>query len=524
MNTRNRRSFLKQASVLSAAGIATPWALNLASMGVASAQSTTATDYKALVCIFLAGGNDAYNTVMATDPASWYYYSAARDPNFAAEANGETPSASASLASIALKSEDVLSITVNDTLGYNADRNFKDFALHPQLKRIRAMYGDGKAAIVANVGPLLLPTNKIDLTSNVFPLPKNLMSHNDQQSTWQTFSTEGAVEGWGGLIMDNLMSRNSTATFSSIGINNGMVWLAGSQVTPYQLSTSGLYRMGGEGSTFGSSAVFDAVRKIAATPTRPDVLAQDYTATVQRALSVEATLLSSLPAANKAPWGTPSAATVVSDPLLKYTNPNTNQSVHNPLAAQLQLVARMIAARNEAAIGAKRQVFMVNLAGFDTHSDQMTAHNDLMAKLDHAVAYFYDTLAQMPGGQDMRSNVTSFTASEFGRSLNNNGDGTDHGWGGHHFVFGGGVKGGDMYGRFPIITPYDEDSKTYFSNDMVFGGGALLPSVSLDQMVYTLARWMDVSVSALTGAGGAPAITPNIGNFDVSTRDLGFMA
>jgi uncharacterized protein (DUF1501 family) len=525
MSIQNRRSFLKHASVLGAAGIATPWALNLASMGVASAQSSSANDYKALVCLFLAGGNDAHNTVLQTDDAAWYYYSAARDPNWEANYGVVDPSqlvtSSDGGVSIALKKADVLPITINDPDGKNINTG-RNFALNPNLKRIRQMYTTGKAAVVANVGPLVMPTNKVDIgiSDNGLILPKNLMSHNDQTSTWQTFSPEGAVGGWGGLMMDSLMSRNASATFSSIAINTGSTWLTGNQVSQYQLSTSGLYRMAGEGTTFGSAAVYNAVRKIAATPTRADTLALDYTKTVQRALSVEGTLLAALPAADKAPWGT-AGATASSDPLLKYTNPNTQQSSVNPLAVQLQLVARMIAARDAAAIGAKRQVFMISIGGFDTHSDQNASHSDLMAKLDHAVGYFYDTLAQMPGGQDMGSNVTTFTASEFGRTLNNNGDGTDHGWGGHHFVFGGSVKGGDIYGKFPDFTQF-ESTGEYSSADML-SNGVLLPSQSVDQFAYTLGRWMGVSETTLTGVGGAGGIVPNIGNFDVSTRDLGFM-
>lgn len=519
MSTHPRRSFLKQASVLGAAGLTTPWALNLASMGVASAQSSGSTDYKALVCIFLAGGNDAHNTVVANDAASWYYYSSARDPNAVTVANGGT--AVPGLPSTALTRSQLLPITIKDTGGWNADRNGKVFALHPQLKRIRDMYTSGKAAIVANVGPLITPTNKIDLRDLSFPVPANLMSHNDQQSMWQSFGTEGAVAGWGGLLMDSLMSRNTVATFSSIGINSGPVWLSGKQVMPYQLSTSGLNRMAGEGSTFGSAAVFQAVRKIASTPTVGDTLAEDYTKTVQRALSVESTLLGSLPGAMQAPWGTPGAASFATDPLLKYTDPNTGLSTVNPLAMQLQMVARMIAARDASGIGAKRQVFMVTLGGFDTHDALLTTHGDLMARLDHGVAYFYDTLSKMPGGQDLRSNVTSFTASDFGRALNNNGDGTDHGWGAHHFVFGGSVKGGDMYGRFPDFSPFDQGA--YFSAHLLTNG-VLLPSQSVDQVVYTLGKWMDVPESSLTGVGSTAGIAPNIRNFDVSTRNLGFMA
>ncbi|RZI86237.1 MAG: DUF1501 domain-containing protein [Rubrivivax sp.] len=520
MNHSNRRQFLKRASMLGAAGITTPWALNLASMGVAAAQSSSATDYKALVCIFMAGGNDAHNTVLATDGNSRWNYLSARDPNAAAnfEADQAGDPLIASPMSIALPMKDLRPITIKQTDPWN-----RTFALNPELRRIQQMYADGKAAVIANVGPLVMPTLKVNINLTDQLLPKNLMSHNDQTSTWQTFSPEGAVGGWGGLMMDSLMSRNTSATFSSIAINSGSTWLAGNQVSPYQLSTSGLYRMAGEGTTFGSTAVFEAVRRIAATPSRQDTLALDYTKTVQRALSVEGTLLTALPAADRAPWGSPGAASAASDPLLKYTNPNTQVSSLNPLAVQLQLVARMISARNATAIGAKRQVFMISMGGFDTHSDQNATHADLMAKLDQAIGYFYDTLAQMPGGQDMRSNVTTFTASEFGRTLNNNGDGTDHGWGGHHFVFGGSVKGGDMYGTFPLFTSLDTDTGVYQSADFL-SNGILLPSQSVDQFAYTLGKWMDVSESALVGVGGAPGIVPNIRNFDVDTRNLGFMA
>lgn len=522
MKSHDRRSFLKNASVLGAAGLTSPWALNLATMGTASAQSSALTDYKALVCIFMAGGNDAHNTVLNTETSStgaWYYYRAARDPSYNPNNPDAAPVAIQGTTSIALNKAEVLAITQKNGQGLNAGRQF---GLHPQLKRTRQMYADGKAAIVANVGPLIQPTIKFDLTNPSFPLPQSLMSHNDQQSTWQSFAPEGSVGGWGGLMMDQLMSRNVNATFSSIGVNSGPVWLAGNVVSPYQIGTSGVRQMAGAGATFGSQEVYQAVRRIASTSYRSETLANDHSKTVARALSVEGTLLSALPSATMAPWGTPGAATSASDPLLKYVNPNTGVSTLNPLALQLQMVVRMIHARKHAQVGVRRQVFMVNLGGFDTHSEQPTVHADLMAQLDHAVGYFYDALAAMPGGEDLRSQVTSFTASDFGRALNNNGDGTDHGWGGHHFVFGASVKGGDVYGRFPDFRPFDNLSGGYFSSDFLTNG-VLLPEVSVDQFAYTLGQWMDVSVSALTGTGGTAGITPHILNFDTSVRNLGFM-
>ncbi len=523
MKSHDRRSFLKNASVLGAAGLTSPWALNLAAMGTASAQSSGLTDYKALVCLFLSGGNDAHNTLLNTETTqsgAWYYYRAARDPSYNPNNPDAAPTVIPGTTSIALNKADVLAITNKNAQGLNTGVKF---GLHPQLKRTKQMYADGKAAIVANVGPLIQPTIKLDLNDPTFPLPQSLMSHNDQQSTWQSFAPEGAVGGWGGLMMDSLMSRNVNATFSSIGINGGPVWLAGKLVAPYQIGTSGVRQMAGSGTTFGSQAVYQAVRNIASTAYRADTLANDYSKTVARALSVEGTLLSALPSATMAPWGTPGAANSTSDPLLKYVNPSTGLSTPNPLALQLQMVLRMIYARKHAQVGVRRQVFMVNLASFDTHSDQPANHSNLLAQLDHAVGYFYDALAAMPGGEDLRAQVTSFTASDFGRALNNNGDGTDHGWGGHHFVFGGSVKGGDVYGRFPEFRPFNETNSVYFSADFLTNG-VLLPEVSVDQYAYTLGQWMDVSVSALTGVGGTAGITPHILNFDSSLRNLGFMA
>ncbi|MDE2401352.1 MAG: DUF1501 domain-containing protein [Burkholderiales bacterium] len=501
MTSEQRRQFLKHASVLGAAGITSPWALNLATIGAASAQSIDTTSYKALVCIFLVGGNDAHNTVLPVDDADWLTYLTAR---------GTAQSGSP----IALTRANLLTISHLNGRGLNTGRHF---ALHPQLKRFQQIYGSGKAAVIANIGPLLQPTSKSDVLNGSFPLPKNLFSHNDQQSTWQSFSSEGAVSGWGGRIMDSLMSRNTNASFASIGVNNGSVWLSGQQAIPYQLSTGGVYDMAGNtGKTFGSAQVYQSVRYAALTSTRDSLLGQAYVKVVNRALSTETALSNALPKADRSPWGTPGTNNNT-DPLLQYTSTYSGQATVNPLAQQLQVVARMIEASKNSLMGANRQVFMVTLGGFDTHSNQLGTHADLMAKLDHGIGYFYDTLNAMGAG----SGVTTFTASDFGRALNSNGDGTDHGWGAHHLVFGASVKGGDIYGTFPSFT--NQESAGNYSSPNLLANGALLPEQSVDQLAYTLGRWMDVSDSDLTGTGGTMGIAPNIGNFDASVRNLGFM-
>ena len=183
----------------------------------------------------------------------------------------------------------------------------------------------------------------------------------------------------------------------------------------------------------------------------------------------------------------------------------------NPLAQQLQIVARMIEAAGNAGIGARRQVFFVSLGGFDSHDLQNRNHADLMARLGHAMAYFDTTL----GALGLRNSVTAFTASDFGRTFTSNGDGTDHGWGAHHFVMGGAVRGGDLYGTFPVLGPKNANNNNFDASPDQLGNGALLPTTSVDQFGATLARWFGVADTDLG------QVFPNLGNF--SGRNLGFM-
>lgn len=506
-NHHSRRDFLRHAAGWGSLA-SVPMAFNLSQVREASAQSTS-TDYKALVCIFLAGGNDAHNTVLPTDSHSWDVYAATRDP--ALRTGSSTGNAAQSLA---LPRSSVLDIPNANKAGLNTGRTF---GLHPQLKQIKSLYSSGKAAILANVGPLIAPMDKGDYVLNLVEKPRKLMSHNDQTSTWQTFQPEGSARGWGGLLMDQLYSQNTNKLLSAIAVGQPSVWLAGNAVLPYQLGSTAVYNMGGDsGAILGSSALYQAVRKVSGTADANDPFASDYAQVVSRALSSQGTLKATLPSALMAPWGTPSAGTQYNDPLLKYTTPLTGASIFNPLAAQLQMVARLIASRNNSAIGTRRQVFTVTLSGFDTHSNQMPTHADLLARLDHAVGYFYNLLGSMPDGLNMRSQVTTFTASEFGRALLSNGDGTDHGWGGHHFVIGDAVKGADVYGTYPLFLGTDGLGE-FFSQDMI-RGGSLVPTTALDQYVYTLGRWMGVADANLK------AICPNLPNFDPATYNLGFMA
>ncbi len=479
----SRREFLRYGGLLGGAGGITaatlPFALNLASIGAAAAQTSGNGTYKALVCLFLYGANDHANTVLATDSASWTQYTTIRTTNesgsIALPAVGQTGGV----------------LALSNAGSGNAGRSF---ALHPSLVDVRKLYESGRAAIVANVGPLIVPTTLAQYKAQSVPLPPKLFSHNDQQSLWQAYAPEGAAYGWGGRIADLLAAGNAYPIFSAISASGNAVFLAGRNVNQYQVGSSGAVAIGGlSGSLFGSNAAANPLKSII-TADSGNLLQREHGIITSRSINAQGLL---------APAMAPAGAGGVANPS-QYTNPNTGALANNALAVQLQTIARIIAGRSS--LGAQRQVFFVSMGGFDTHDFQRTTQADLLARLNHAIAYF-DTALSNLGGSDLRNNVTLFTASDFGRTFTSNGDGTDHGWGSHHFVIGGAVKGKAIYGEFPV---------TGLKHNLDVGSGSLLPQLSVDQYGATLASWFGVSNSQLA------EIFPNIGNF--ATRNLNFMA
>ena len=493
-----RREFLRRAGALSLFGSgAAPLALNLSALGEASAQ--TAGDYKALVCLFLHGGNDAYNTVLATDSDSWRAYNAVRNQmpqSLALLAPGIATSAAAAPGSPG-RLGGVLPIAPRNSQGRN-------YALHPLLTAPRDLFAAGRLAVVSNVGPLLRPMTKADYKNAAFPRPASLFSHNDQQSTWQTLAPEGATAGWGGRMGDLFAGQNGHAAFTAISASGNAVWLSGRQVMQYQVSASGAIRIGGGSSEiFGSEPALAAMQRVMRRARNDSVLARDLAAVTARSIDAEAAFSAALPSASAAPFDSAGG----SDPL-HYTDPVSGRATANPLAHQLKIVARTIAGRS--ALNSRRQVFFVSLGGFDTHDNQNLQHAVLMSRLSHAIGYFDNLLLRL----GVADKVTTFTASEFGRSFTSNGDGTDHGWGGHHFVMGGAVRGGDIYGNFPR---YGAPSSGEFTSPQQIANGALLPQVGVDQFGATLGRWFGLNDSALAD------IFPSLQNFDPAVRDLGFM-
>ena len=473
----SRREFLRNASLLSVAGtIGAPFALNLFAMNVAAA-STFTSDYKAIVCLYLAGGNDSANMVLATDTQSWAGYQAARG------------------GSIALPQANILPIvpttTVVDAVGTRA------FALHPGMAPLQTLFTAGRAAVIANVGTLIQPiANITDYHNSSIKKPTILFSHSDQTTQWLSTDPLKPLYGWGGRMGDNLMSSNSKQNFTSISLSGNSVFLAGENINQYQVDSNGTaVPIGGLTNLFGISN--SPLKNIITNTAASNIFEKDYAAVVVRAMAAQADL------------NTVMQATATTVPVPTQYMAYYNYLANNPVANQLRTVARIIA--GQTALGAHRQVFFVNVGGFDTHNGQLAGHGDLMAQLAHAMAYFDGVLAALPVGgvtTDMSSKVTLFTASDFGRTFASNGSGTDHGWGGHHFVVGGAVKGKEIYGEFPQTTVSS-------SNPRDVGSGTLIPNLSVDQYAATLAKWFGLSPTEIT------AVFPNLVNFPV--QDLGFM-
>jgi uncharacterized protein (DUF1501 family) len=449
-----RREFLRRASALGAGELAARM-LPLSVLGLATAAQAQSADYKALVCVFLYGGVDGNNLVVPMDSAGYAQYAAVR-----------TTASGVNLAQSAL-------------LPIQPSNTSTAYGLHPDLAEMHPLFAQRRLAILANVGPLNEPTTRATYLAK---RPDNLFSHSDQQNQWQSSVSSGPSRtGWGGRIADQLAGAN--ATFPVITtIAGANLFIAGNASSPLALPATGGITLQGFNGSAASNARMAALQSILGT--------DGANAYVKAAADISSRAIS--------------LSTIVNPILASNTSATLPffAGQANSIAQQLSQVAKLIEARTQT--GARRQVFFVSLGGFDTHSNELNVLNNLLGQLSPAMRAFHDAMAQI----GMADSVTTFTLSDFGRTFQPaSGAGTDHAWGNHHFVMGGAVRGGQMYGRYPTLArtgPDDADTS-----------GRWIPTTAVEQYGATLARWFGVSDAQLA------LVFPNLTRFAPS--DLGFL-
>ena len=449
-----RREFLIRSTQAALGGASL--SATLGQLSLVNAMVPQASDYRALVCVFLHGGNDSYNMVV---PAS--------GPEYQAYANARQ--------TLAVASEDLVPIAPLTAPG--------TFGFHPAAFELANLFDVGKVAVVANVGALVEPTTRANFRNRSVALPQQLFSHNDQQRYWQSVDTTGLHRtGWAGRMADALEGINGQTQLSmNITIAGSNLWQTGAATIPYSVSAGGVKTLNGLNLNANGAQqrrraeAFHSL--LAGSPT--SLFGQEFAVVQQRSINV---------------------ANLIADVVAQVPPIATQFPVGNPLAASLAMVVRLIAARG--ALGINRQTFFVELSGWDTHGDQLDRHPVLIGTLSQALNAFQLGLEEF-GVSDL---VTTFTASDFGRTLTSNGDGSDHGWGGHQLVLGGAVNGQDIYGAMPVIEidgPQDS------------GRGRIIPTSAIDQMGATIASWFGL------GTGELDEVFPNLRNFPM--RNLGFM-
>lgn len=454
MHDSKRRKFLTTATrTVCGAGLAIS---NSQWLSMANAESlTNGSDYRALVCLYLSGGNDGFSLIVPTDSADYREYSDSRQTLAVEQSN---------LQNLSSRNPN------NPTCG-----------IYSQAAALTELYDQNRLAFLANVGTLIEPTTKTQFNDQSVALPAQLFSHSDQEIQWQQLQGQTqSLDGWGALAAQHLSGAQQKEYLTSITLSGSNYWQSSEEARPFSVAPEGVVNYQGmdDPQSDWQRPRREAFQRILQ-KNYSHLFSQAYADLQNRASASTVELGAAL-----------ENAASLSAPL-----PGGNF-----LAEKLAMVAKLISVRES--LGMSRQIFYVNMSGWDTHDAHLKDLPNLYAQLAEAMLYFQSAMDEL--GQS--DNVTTFTASDFGRSLTGNGDGTDHGWGNHHMIMGGAVNGGNIYGQIPRMSVEGPDA---------IRNGRVIPGLSATQYAATLLRWMGLDDSALD------SIFPNLNNFQ--SRDLGFM-
>lgn len=454
MNNYNRRKFLKLgAQTMAGAGLALGANPYLTLARAADGGLAGGADYRALVCVFLQGGADGFSLLVPNSAHGYSEYAGSRQG---------------------------LAVSQGELLGINPLSNHDAMGFHPSAQPLQSLFNEGKLAMLSNVGNLVEPTSKEQFENNLVDLPAQLFSHSDQEKQWQQLQgMDSGTTGWGALASDYLSQYQQRDYLTSITLTGSNYWQSGFGQRPFSITDAGVLEYSGMDADSDWTAPRRESFSRILDHERKNVFTQAYADMQKRAMNIT-TELGQVLESNQA---------II-----------TEQPSENELANRLGMVAQLIAAKDQ--LGMRRQIFYVNMKGFDVHDNQNKEQPALFAELSEALMFFQRTLESM--GQE--NSVTTFTASDFGRSLTGNGDGTDHGWGNHLMAMGGAVNGGDVYGQMPSLHVDGPDSVK---------NGRVLPTTSASQYAGTLLKWVGLD------EGQLDYVLPNLKNFQA--RDLGFL-
>ncbi len=448
----NRREFLKRTGA-GAAATAAFAAYPGAAFSQVIGTSAPFPDYKALVCVFLFGGNDSYNMLVPRSNAEYNLYLASRQ-------------------NMAILQGDLLPINPLTPDG-------ADYGLHPMMTGVQTLFESNRAAFVSNTGPLVEPTTKTQYQNKSVLLPPQLFSHNDQQDQWSSLrGVNQSKTGWAGRIADLIRTNVADQQMATnVSLFGSSLFQSADETVAYVMGNTGPIPFTGFDNTAGGQAQRAAFEQVL-NANYGSIYERGFAAVQRRAVA---------------------SADLIGDALADAPVLNTVFPV-SQLGRQLSTVAQLIAVRDT--LQMQRQVFFVATGGFDSHDDQLANQPDLLGGISESMAAFYNATVEL-GVSDM---VTSFTQSDFGRTLTSNGDGTDHGWGGNQLVIGDAVAGREIYGTYPRLEISGPDD---------VGGGRIIPTTSADQYAATLSKWFGIPDTDLA------TVAPNIDNF--VQRDLGFL-